>query len=44
MTTNDACINQYKPLDVIANGSFGIICKVRRKADGVMLAPMELAD
>ena len=26
----------YEPLDIIGNGSFGIIRKVRRKADGVV--------
>ena len=26
----------YEPLEVIGNGSFGIIRKVRRKADGVV--------
>lgn len=26
----------YEPLDVIGNGSFGIIRKVRRKSDGVV--------
>jgi len=29
-------IDQYEPLDIIGNGSFGIIRKVRRKADGVV--------
>ena len=37
-----AFIDQYEPLDVIGNGSFGIIRKVRRKADGVMFARKEL--
>ncbi|EMD33769.1 hypothetical protein CERSUDRAFT_160055 [Gelatoporia subvermispora B] len=32
----------YEPLDVIGNGSFGIIRKVRRKADGQILARKEL--
>ncbi|KAI0661385.1 kinase-like domain-containing protein [Cubamyces menziesii] len=32
----------YEPLDVIGNGSFGIIRKVRRKADGVIFARKEL--
>ena len=26
----------YEPLDVIGNGSFGIIRKVRRKSDGLV--------
>lgn len=29
-------LDQYEPLDVIGNGSFGIIRKVRRKADGMV--------
>lgn len=29
-------LSLYEPLDVIGNGSFGIIRKVRRKADGVV--------
>ncbi|KDQ55567.1 hypothetical protein JAAARDRAFT_195419 [Jaapia argillacea MUCL 33604] len=32
----------YEPLDIIGNGSFGIIRKVRRKSDGVILARKEL--
>ncbi|OCH88656.1 kinase-like protein [Obba rivulosa] len=32
----------YEPLDVIGNGSFGIIRKVRRKADGQIFARKEL--
>ncbi|OAX38006.1 kinase-like protein [Rhizopogon vinicolor AM-OR11-026] len=32
----------YEPLDIIGNGSFGIIRKVRRKSDGQMLARKEL--
>ncbi len=28
--------DQYEPIDVIGNGSFGIIRKVRRKQDGVV--------
>lgn len=27
-------LDLYEPLEVIGNGSFGIIRKVRRKADG----------
>ncbi|PCH35839.1 kinase-like protein [Wolfiporia cocos MD-104 SS10] len=29
-------LDQYEPLDIIGTGSFGIIRKVRRKADGVV--------
>ena len=29
-------LEQYESLDVIGNGSFGIIRKVRRKSDGVV--------
>jgi serine/threonine protein kinase len=32
----------YEPIDVIGNGSFGIIRKVRRKQDGVILAQKEI--
>ncbi|KAL0946330.1 hypothetical protein HGRIS_012568 [Hohenbuehelia grisea] len=32
----------YEPLDIIGNGSFGIIRKVRRKTDGTILARKEL--
>ncbi|KAG1782443.1 kinase-like domain-containing protein [Suillus placidus] len=32
----------YEPLDIIGNGSFGIIRKVRRKSDGQVLARKEL--
>ncbi|KAJ3514299.1 hypothetical protein NMY22_g14782 [Coprinellus aureogranulatus] len=35
-------LDQYEPLDVIGNGSFGIIRKVRRKADGMVFARKEL--
>ncbi|KIY69899.1 kinase-like protein [Cylindrobasidium torrendii FP15055 ss-10] len=34
--------DQYEPLDVIGNGSFGIIRKVRRKSDGLIFARKEL--
>ncbi|KAF6750271.1 kinase-like domain-containing protein [Ephemerocybe angulata] len=37
-----AWLEQYDPLDVIGNGSFGIIRKVRRKADGLIFARKEL--
>ena len=37
-----AFLDQYEPLDIIGNGSFGIIRKVRRKTDGVVrLATLE---
>ncbi|KAL6303524.1 kinase-like domain-containing protein [Sparassis latifolia] len=35
-------LDLYDPLDVIGTGSFGIIRKVRRKSDGVILARKEL--
>ncbi|KAI3622539.1 other nek protein kinase [Moniliophthora roreri] len=35
-------LEQYEPLDVIGNGSFGIIRKVRRKSDGSIYARKEL--
>ncbi|KAI0769434.1 kinase-like domain-containing protein [Trametes elegans] len=35
-------LDLYEPLDIIGNGSFGIIRKVRRKSDGVFLARKEL--
>ncbi|TFY79583.1 hypothetical protein EWM64_g4429 [Hericium alpestre] len=35
-------LDLYEPLDIIGNGSFGIIRKVRRKSDGVILARKEL--
>ncbi|RDX55223.1 kinase-like protein [Lentinus brumalis] len=35
-------LDLYDPLDIIGNGSFGIIRKVRRKADGVFFARKEL--
>jgi hypothetical protein len=31
-------LDNYEPLDVIGNGSFGIIRKVRRKTDGLVCA------
>lgn len=33
---------QFEPLEVIGKGTFGIIRKVRRKADGLILARKEL--
>ncbi|CAA7270881.1 unnamed protein product [Cyclocybe aegerita] len=35
-------LDQYESLDVIGNGSFGIIRKVRRKTDGLVFARKEL--
>ncbi|KAF9547932.1 Pkinase-domain-containing protein [Agrocybe pediades] len=35
-------LENYEPLDVIGNGSFGIIRKVRRKSDGLIFARKEL--
>ncbi|TBU48633.1 kinase-like protein [Dichomitus squalens] len=35
-------LDLYEPLDVVGNGSFGIIRKVRRKADGLIFARKEL--
>ncbi|KAH7921052.1 kinase-like protein [Leucogyrophana mollusca] len=35
-------LDLYEPLDVIGNGSFGIIRKVRRKSDGLIYARKEL--
>lgn len=34
--SSSAFLDQYEPLDIIGNGSFGIIRKVRRKTDGVV--------
>ena len=33
----------YEPLDIIGNGSFGIIRKVRRKSDGLVSTSTLLA-
>ncbi|KAF8515845.1 kinase-like domain-containing protein [Hysterangium stoloniferum] len=35
-------LEQYEALEVIGNGSFGVIRKVRRRSDGVVLARKEL--
>ncbi|KAM5533725.1 hypothetical protein V8D89_012598 [Ganoderma adspersum] len=35
-------LDLYEPLDIVGNGSFGIIRKVRRKADGLIFARKEL--
>jgi len=29
-------LDLYEPLDIIGNGSFGVIRKVKRKSDGVV--------
>lgn len=34
-----AFLDLYEPLDIIGNGSFGIIRKVRRKSDGLVGPP-----
>lgn len=36
MSSTSSFLDLYEPLDVIGNGSFGIIRKVRRKQDGVV--------
>ncbi|KLO19564.1 kinase-like protein [Schizopora paradoxa] len=41
-TTATSHLDLYEPLDIIGNGSFGIIRKVRRKSDGEILARKEL--
>ncbi|VDC05017.1 unnamed protein product [Peniophora sp. CBMAI 1063] len=35
-------LSQYEPLDIVGNGSFGVIRKVRRKVDGAIFARKEL--
>jgi len=35
-------IDDYEPLEVIGNGSFGVIRKVRRRPDGMLFARKEL--
>ncbi|KAF8882005.1 kinase-like domain-containing protein [Infundibulicybe gibba] len=39
---SSAFLDLYDPLDIIGNGSFGIIRKVRRKSDGLIFARKEL--
>jgi NIMA (never in mitosis gene a)-related kinase len=34
--SSSSFLDAYEPLDVIGNGSFGIIRKVRRKSDGIV--------
>ncbi len=36
MASSSSFLDLYDPLDVIGNGSFGIIRKVRRKSDGIV--------
>ncbi|KAI5123906.1 hypothetical protein M0805_005722 [Coniferiporia weirii] len=40
--TTSSPLDLYEPLELIGNGSFGIIRKVRRKSDGEILARKEL--
>ncbi|KAF8953847.1 kinase-like domain-containing protein [Flammula alnicola] len=40
--SSSSFLANYEPLDVIGNGSFGIIRKVRRKTDGLIFARKEL--
>lgn len=42
LTSMQSMDAQFEPLDVIGTGSFGIIRKVRRKHDGLLLARKEL--
>ncbi|KAH9970160.1 kinase-like domain-containing protein [Russula compacta] len=42
MSGTSSFLDQYEPLDVIGNGSFGIIRKVKRKQDGIILARKEI--
>lgn len=35
-------IDDYDPLEIIGNGSFGVIRKVRRRSDGMLFARKEL--
>lgn len=35
-------LTDYEPLDIIGNGSFGVIRKVRRKTDSKLFARKEL--
>lgn len=41
-TMSSSFLDQYESLDVIGNGSFGIIRKVRRKTDGLVSAALPL--
>jgi hypothetical protein len=40
MSSTSSFLDNYEPLDVIGNGSFGIIRKVKRKQDGVVSSPL----
>ncbi|KAF8954141.1 kinase-like domain-containing protein [Flammula alnicola] len=40
--SSSSFLDNYEPLDIIGNGSFGIIRKVRRKTDGLIFARKEL--
>ncbi|PVF94604.1 kinase-like protein [Serendipita vermifera] len=42
VTTPSLFLDAYEPIDVIGNGSFGVIRKVRRKEDGAIFARKEL--
>ena len=37
-----AVIDDYEPLEIIGNGSFGVIRKVKRRSDGQLFARKEL--
>ncbi|KAF8890545.1 kinase-like domain-containing protein [Gymnopilus junonius] len=41
-SSSAAFLDAYEPLDIIGNGSFGIIRKVRRKSDDLIFARKEL--
>lgn len=43
MSASSSFLEQYEPLDVIGNGSFGIIRKVRRKSDGLVRVQLSLS-
>jgi NIMA (never in mitosis gene a)-related kinase 2 len=36
MSSTSSFLDSYEPLDIIGNGSFGIIRKVKRKQDGIV--------
>jgi NIMA (never in mitosis gene a)-related kinase len=40
MSSPSSFLDNYEPLDVIGNGSFGIIRKVKRKQDGIVSFPL----
>ncbi|KAG8762465.1 G2-specific serine/threonine protein kinase, partial [Serendipita sp. 405] len=42
LTTRAQFLDAYEPIDIIGNGSFGVIRKVRRKEDGAIYARKEL--